>query len=151
MEGEVKERAESRYGQAERKGQKRTRGKAGEQTHTHTQMGSYWWETKQLWWGLFWGVLLMFQTKIWRKEKLERFSTSQQRCVAVKTGWEQTTFCTEAFLQPVYAACLATTTMFFTTFKVASISSLHHSDSGFEIQQVFIFTTSTHLNARAAD
>lgn len=36
MEKEVKERAESRYGQAERKGQKRTRGKAGEQTHTHT-------------------------------------------------------------------------------------------------------------------
>lgn len=37
MEGEVKERAESRYGRAERKGQKRIRGKAGAQTHTHTQ------------------------------------------------------------------------------------------------------------------
>lgn len=43
MEGEVKERAESRYGRAERKGQKRIRGKAGSQTHTHTYTEK--WET----------------------------------------------------------------------------------------------------------
>lgn len=38
MEGEVKERAESRYNRAERKGQKRIRSKAGAQnTRTYTQ------------------------------------------------------------------------------------------------------------------
>lgn len=36
MEGEVKERAESRYGRAQRQGQKRIRSKAGAKRHTHT-------------------------------------------------------------------------------------------------------------------
>lgn len=36
MEGEVKERAESRYGRAERKGQRRIRRKAGAQAHPYT-------------------------------------------------------------------------------------------------------------------
>lgn len=36
MEGEVKERAESRYGRAERKGRRRIRREAGAQTHTYT-------------------------------------------------------------------------------------------------------------------